>query len=284
MAYPEGNTPKATSLDSFAEPGRSRAMAILILTAAVTFLAFTALWALSLKLRDASIVDIYWGPGFAVIAWLALGLSGITNAYTLMVLAALTLWALRLGWHILRRHRGEDARYRAMREAHRAAFGRKSLWMVFWLQALIQWLASSPVLTLALAGPPLWISGGSILAVALFAHGCALFVIGFALEAWADWRMERFKADPANRGKLLMSGLHARIRHPNYLGEIILQAGFGLMAFALTLNPLAFVGPALMAALIIRLSGVPMLEAQLAKRNGFAEWKARSGALWWKGG
>jgi steroid 5-alpha reductase family enzyme len=257
-------------------------MNVLIITLVITLFAFTALWALSLKLRDASIVDIYWGPGFAVIAWIAFGLSGTQNTFTLIFLAALTSWALRLGWHILRRHRGEDARYRAMREAHGAAFGPKSLWMIFWLQALIQWLASSPALTVALAVPPLWLSGGSMLAATLFALACALFVIGFALEAWADWRMERFKADPANRGKLLMTGLHARIRHPNYLGEIILQAGLGLMAFALTQNPLTFFGSILMAALIVRLSGVPMLEAQLAKREGFAEWKAGSGALWWK--
>ena len=257
-------------------------MTILLATAAATFLAFTALWGLSLRLRDASIIDIYWGPGFAVIACIALMLSGKSDSFTLLFMAALTLWSLRLGWHILRRHRGEDARYRAMREAHGAAFGQKSLWMIFWLQALIQWLASSPVLTVALATSPLWTADGSTLALALFAHGFALFVIGFALEAWADWSMERFKADPANRGKLLMSGLHAHIRHPNYLGEIILQAGFGLMAFALTRNPLAFFGPALMAVLIIKLSGVPMLEAQLAKRPDFAAWKARSGALWWK--
>ncbi|MFM9975769.1 MAG: DUF1295 domain-containing protein, partial [Beijerinckiaceae bacterium] len=254
-------------------------MIILLVTFAVTLIAFSALWALSLKLHDASIIDIYWGPGFVVIASLALGLSQSRHLLTLVFWLTVTLWGLRLGWHILRRHHGEDARYRAMREAHGEAFGRRSLWMIFWLQAAIQWLASSPALIIALAALPAPVATQNTGTLVVFILGVALFIIGFTLEAWADWRMARFRAATSNRGKLLMTGLHARIRHPNYLGEIILQAGFGLMAFALTWNPLAFVGPALMAALIIKLSGVPMLETQLAGRKGFAEWKARSGAL-----
>jgi steroid 5-alpha reductase family enzyme len=85
-----------------------------------------------------------------------------------------------------------------------------------------------------------------------------------------------------NKGQLLTSGLFHNIRHPQYLGEIILQCGLGVFAFGYTQNLLALVGPIIMGLLIARLSGVPMLEEQLAKREGFAEWKARSHALWWK--
>jgi steroid 5-alpha reductase family enzyme len=248
-------------------------MNALLASACVTFVAFTLLWLLSLKRKDAGIVDFYWGPGFVLIGWLAVGISGRFDVFTLTFLAGLTTWGLRLGWHMTARHSGtEDARYADMRRRHGAAFPSRSLWMVFWLQAAIQWLAASPALTLAVSAPTpsrwlMWLGAG-------------LFAAGFLLEVAADREVERFKADSASRGRLLTTGLRAVVRYPAYLGEIVLQWGLGLMAFAISGNPLAFVGPALMHGLIWKLSGVPLLEAQFAKREGFAEWTARTNALW----
>jgi steroid 5-alpha reductase family enzyme len=255
---------------------------VLAATLLSTVAAFTLIWAISLRLKDAGIVDFYWGPGFAAIAWLAWWLGGSRWPGDIVFLALLTLWAFRLGWHMTARHGGiEDARYADMRARHGAAFPARSLWMVFWLQAVIQWLASSPALVLILTAPAikaaLWAWPPTVV---LAAMGAALFAFGFGLEVLADRAIDRFRADPANRGKLLTTGLHDRVRHPNYLGEIVLQWGLGLIAFALTLNSLALVGPALMHGLIVKLSGVPMLEAQFASRPGFAEWKARTNALW----
>jgi steroid 5-alpha reductase family enzyme len=257
-------------------------MTMLAATAAITFAAFTLLWLLSLRLKDAGIVDFYWGPGFVVIGWLAWWLAGSAWVGDIGFLLLITGWGLRLGWHMAARHSGvEDTRYADMRRRHGAAFPARSLWMVFWLQAAIQWVASSPVLMVM--ATPGWAKSllaqyppTSVLAIA----GATLFAIGFVIEAIADGDIRRFKSDPANRGKLLTTGLHARIRHPNYLGEIVLQWGLGLLAFGLTLNPLALVGPAVMHGLIWKLSGVPLLEAQFAGREGFAEWKARTNALW----
>ncbi len=248
-------------------------ISVLVATSLTTFAAFTLLWAASLPRRDAGIVDFYWGPGFLVIAGLAWLMSDSIGPHGLLLVLAIGVWGLRLGWYMIRRHNGqEDARYSAMRERHGASFGRTSLWLVFWLQALIQWLASSPALVAFLATPrPV---------LALIWIGALVFTAGLALETLADAAVARHKADPAKRGTLLMTGLHARIRHPNYLGEIILQWGLGLMAFGATLNALAFIGPALMTGLIIKLSGVPMLEDQLKSRPGHAEWVARTGALW----
>jgi steroid 5-alpha reductase family enzyme len=250
-------------------------MHALFATLLATVAAFTLIWAFSLRLRDAGIVDFYWGPGFAVIGWLAWWLAGRNATGDLLFLALLTLWAVRLGWHMTMRHTGvEDARYAEMRARHGAAFPQKSLWMVFWLQAVIQWVASTPALTVALSDHSGW------RVPVLVMIGAAVFALGLAIEIVADRAISAFKAAPSNSGKLLTRGLHARVRHPNYLGEIILQWGLGIMAFGMTLNPLAFVGPALMHGLIVNLSGVPMLEAHLEKRPGFAEWKARTNALW----
>jgi steroid 5-alpha reductase family enzyme len=248
-------------------------MPILAATFGVTLFVFTLLWLASLSRHDASIVDFYWGPGFAVIAILAWWMGNANGLHNTLLLVAITAWGARLGWYMTKRHTGtEDARYRAMRERHGQAFGRNSLWMVFWLQAIIQWAASSPALVAASAIPrPV---------EALIWIGALVFTGGFALEIMADREVERFKCDPANRGKLLTSGLHARIRHPNYLGEIILQWGMGLIAFGGTLNPLAFIGPALMTGLIVKVSGVPLLEEQFKTRPGYAEWTAKAGEFW----
>jgi steroid 5-alpha reductase family enzyme len=246
-------------------------ISVLFATFVVTVMAFTLLWAVSLGKRDASIVDFYWGPGFAVIAVLAwlMALPGTTGH---LIWMPVTLWGLRLGWHMIRRHKGEeDPRYRAMRERHGPDFGRKSLWMVFWLQALIQWIASSPALVAAIA--PAVHSGNWL------QFGLTVFLIGLMIEVWADRELSRFRADPANKDKLLTSGMFEHIRHPNYLGEIILQWGLGIAAFGMTNNLLAFIGPVLMTGLIAKLSGVPMLEEQLRGRPGFEEWRARTGAL-----
>jgi steroid 5-alpha reductase family enzyme len=248
-------------------------ISILLATGLATWIAFTLLWVASLPRQDAGIVDFYWGPGFAIIAWLAWLMEGMNELHNGFLLVALTCWGARLGWYMTKRHQGsEDARYRAMRERHGAGFARRSLWMVFWLQASIQWLASSPALVAAIMTPKpeewvVWI-------------GALVFAAGFALEIMADREVARFRIDPANKGKLLTTGLHARIRHPNYLGEIILQWGMGLIAFGGTLNLLAFVGPALMTGLIVKVSGVPLLEEQFKTRPGYAEWAARAGALW----
>jgi steroid 5-alpha reductase family enzyme len=244
----------------------------LVITLAITLIAFTVIWLISLRMKDASIVDFYWGPGFAVIGWVAWWMSGGANTTTLILCCALTLWALRLTWHIAGRHGAEDARYRAMRDRHGASFASKSLWMIFWLQAIIQWIAASHVLVAVLApAQPIML---------LVWCGAALFIAGFVLEVMADRAIASFRSNPANSGKLLTTGLHARVRHPNYLGEIILQFGLGLMAFGLTQNPLAFVGPVLIAFLMVKVSGVPMLEAMFRTRPGYDAWAAKTGALW----
>jgi steroid 5-alpha reductase family enzyme len=128
-------------------------MTTILATSLTTLFIFLMIWAISIKKHDASIIDFYWGPGFALIAWIAWLINGGSHPYQWIMLAMLNLWGLRLGMHIMRRHDGEDARYQAMRARHGESFGRKSLWMVFGLQAIIQWLASSPALVMMMATP-----------------------------------------------------------------------------------------------------------------------------------
>jgi steroid 5-alpha reductase family enzyme len=242
---------------------------------AVTLLLFCVMWLISLRTRDVGAVDIVWGPGFALIAWLEwLWLRPGAVASTVLLLAV-TLWAARLAAHLFVRHRlsdREDARYAAMRAAD-PAFARTSLVKVFGLQAVILWALALPIhLAMALGA-----SGGFGV---LGWIGLGLFAVGFALETVADAQLLAFRRDPARRGGLLTTGPFAWSRHPNYFGESLLWFGLGCLAWEASGQIWALLGPVALTALLLKVSGIPLLEAHLAAtRPGFAAYKARTSAF-----
>jgi steroid 5-alpha reductase family enzyme len=241
----------------------------------VCLLAFTGIWLIQVRLRDAGIIDYYWGPGFFVIALVLGSLSGFT--FPLMILTAMVaLWSARLSWHLVARHRkspAEDARYAAMRRAGGANFWWKSLYTIFLLQGVLQWIIASP-LHAAFLLPQ---TGSATDVVFLF--GLLLFVSGFAIESVADYQLAQFRDLAGSQGQLMTSGLWSRSRHPNYLGEIILWFGIGLCAFALTASFWAFVGPVILALIIYYVS-IPITEDHLrSSRPTFDSYAARTPAL-----
>ena len=238
---------------------------------AVALAAFTALWLASLALRDASIVDIFWGPGFVLMGWLYHLVSSPRTGLGLLACALVTAWGVRLAVHLAVRNAGagEDYRYRQWRERSGAAFWWVSLPKVFLLQAVVLWVVSSPLL---LAQRPLTGAGWGWLIPA----GLVLWAIGFFFETVADWQLLAFRRDPASRGRVLDRGLWRSSRHPNYFGEAVLWWGIGLIAAAAG-GPLALVGPALLTFTLVKISGVAMLDrALVARRPGYAEYIART--------
>lgn len=247
---------------------------------AVTVVVFAALWLLSLRRRDCSVVDLYWAFGFAVIAWIEVGMTGRTDAPAIVMALLTSIWAARLGFHLVRRHaaaEGEDPRYLAMRLRNGPGWERRSFWMVFMLQAVCMWLIASPQHAVILGIPGLDLPPG--LAALLLGAGFVLFALGFLVEAAADTALARFKADPANRGRLLTGGIFAWSRHPNYFGEAVLWWGLGLIATAFSGQPLALVGPAFLTLLLLKVSGVPVLDEHLSSRPGFSDYAARTPAF-----
>lgn len=238
---------------------------------------FTLIWRASVVRADAGIVDLFWGPGFVLVALVEASLVFPTTMGGWLMLALVTLWAARLSLHLQARHRAagaEDARYAAMRREGGPDWPRQSLWRVFLIQAVALWAIATPIHAMLLPGGVE--DGGTWLA----AVGIVLFAMGFLLEAAADAQLARFQANPDHRGQLFTGGLFGLCRHPNYLGEILLWWGLGLMAMALSGRPWALIGPALLSFFIVKVSGIPPLEAVLAKRPGFAAWAARVPALW----
>jgi steroid 5-alpha reductase family enzyme len=235
----------------------------------MTVSCFVVLWLISLKMQDASIVDMWWGPGFALLAVVGAFIRPHADIWGWLFLISVCIWGLRLGWHIFRRHDGEDSRYARMRAAGGADFGKRSLVSVFLLQAVVQFVAASHVLT------TVFVSGVAELATVI--PGLALFAIGFLLEVVADNQLQGFRANPANRGQLMRQGLYAYVRHPNYLGEFILQIGLGLAAYGLTGSLWAFLGPMLMIVIVSYVSGPPLQQESQSRKPGYEEWMESTG-------
>jgi steroid 5-alpha reductase family enzyme len=242
---------------------------------AAVALLFAAVWALSLALRDASIVDVFWGLGFVAIAAAASAAGHGWAPRERLVLAMVTLWGGRLALHLLWRNWGrpEDYRYRAMRRRHGARFPFVSLGTVFGLQAALAFLVSLPVqAAIASPSPARW--------TIFDATGVLLFAIGLAFEAIGDFQLARFKADPANAGRVMDRGLWAWTRHPNYFGDTVVWWGLFLVACATPAGALTLPGPALMTFLLLRVSGVALLERTIGKRRpGYADYVARTSAF-----
>jgi len=234
--------------------------------------ALTVAWVISVRLRDASIADVCWGAGFVLLVWLYWLLSPAPSPRSWLVAVLTTLWGARLSLHIFRRNhgRGEDPRYRAMRDSHGPAFWWRSLFTVFWLQGGILWFVALPLLVAVRAARPVALS-------AVDGIGLVLFALGFGFEVIGDRQLERFRADPSNRGTVLDRGLWRYTRHPNYFGDATLWWGLYAIAAATPGGWLTVLSPALMSFLLIRVSGVTLLEDGLrSSKPGYDDYIRRT--------
>ncbi|MEJ2274416.1 MAG: DUF1295 domain-containing protein [Woeseiaceae bacterium] len=229
-------------------------------------------WVVSILVDDVSFVDSLWSLFFLLAAVLFAVDADYLSARGLLVLGLVVAWSLRLSIYITARNWGqpEDHRYQKIRENHEPGFVVKSLYIVFGLQGLLAWIISAPLLPAIQAHSAL----GALDAVAL-----TLFLVGFFFEVVGDWQLSRFKADPDNRGRVLDSGLWRYTRHPNYFGEFCIWWGFWLFAVAVGAWWTVF-APLLMSILLLRVSGVAMLERSIGdRRPGYAEYVRRTNAF-----
>jgi steroid 5-alpha reductase family enzyme len=234
-----------------------------------------ATWLMSLRLRNASIVDVVWGLGFALIAAATYAAEGGAPARRLLVAALAALWGLRLAAYLFWRNRGkgEDFRYQAMRRHWGARFPLVSLATVFALQGALMFLISLPLVVAQLAPEPAALG-------AFDALGACLWLVGMSFESLGDLQLARFRADPANAGRVLDTGLWRYTRHPNYFGDCLVWWGFFAFALATPNGVYTLVSPVAMTVLLRRVSGVTLLERSLAKRKpGYAEYVARTPAF-----
>ena len=226
------------------------------------------LWLLSLALKNSSIVDIFWGMGFVITAWAAFALTpgGFAPRKALLV-ALVTIWGLRLSIHILTRNWGkpEDFRYQAFRRDAGAGWWWISFFKVFLLQGALMWVIAAPLLASQLNPTPAQLTLADFLAI-------PVWLVGFIFEAAGDLQLARFKADPANKGQVLDSGVWRYTRHPNYFGDAAQWWAFYLIALAAGGWWTVF-SPLVMTGLLMRVSGVTLLERTLKEsKPGYQEY------------
>jgi steroid 5-alpha reductase family enzyme len=247
-------------------------VALLAVDLAVVLLLLTALWAVSVRVRDSSIVDVFWGAGFVVVAWVAFALGDGSRDRGLLLAVLTTIWGLRLSIHIGRRNlgHGEDPRYARMREQAGDAWPRRSLVTVFWLQGVLLWVVSLPVQVAAHDPSPAGLRW-------LDYVGVAVWLVGFLFEAVGDRQLSRFKADPASKGQVMDRGLWRYTRHPNYFGDFAVWWGLYLVALSAGSPWWTIVGPIVMTVLLTRVSGAALLEKGMSSRRpGYDEYVRRT--------
>lgn len=250
-----------------------------IIGAAVAGLAWTGFvalltWFASLWRRDASLVDRVWalciaGAGATYLLWQP---HGAARGWLMVGIA--TAWALRLSLFITWRNwgHGEDRRYQAIRARNQPHFGWRSLYLVFGLQALLAWVVSAPLFVGVASAGPLTV---------VDALGAALALFGIGFEAVADAQLARFKADARHHGAVMDRGLWRYTRHPNYFGEACVWWGLGAMACAPGIaGAWSIVSPLLMTVLLLRVSGVRLLEQDITERRpAYRDYIARTNAF-----
>ena len=246
----------------------------------VVVITMSILWLISLWRPDASVVDPFWGTGFVIVAGYAFVTTPTAqNATRCLLLVALTaIWGLRLSLYLMWRNlgHGEDRRYKAMRDYHRASFWWVSLLTVFLLQGVILWIVSMPIqvtIFRASTSPLGWID----------LAGVSLWCIDLFCEAVGDWQMARFQADPNNSGQVMDRGLWRLTRHPNYFGDFCIWWGLYLITASAGSGWTVF-SPLLMSFFLLKVSGVTLLEKTItARRPDYAAYQARTSAFfpWW---
>ncbi len=246
----------------------------MLLVCAAAFVVASVFWLFSLVRRDAGVADIAWGLLFVAIAW-ASYFGG--DQHPPMLLAALltSLWGLRLTFHIGKRNLGEaeeDRRYTRMRMKRPAIFWLWSYPMVFLLQGVLALLVAMPLYSLGFADQE---------SVGLLSWlGVVVFAVGLAFEAIGDAQLTRFRRDPSTKGQVMDRGLWRYTRHPNYFGDATVWWGLWLVAVGSGAAWWTFIGPLLMSYLIVRVSGVKMLEADMAERRpAYREYMERTSAF-----
>lgn len=233
-----------------------------LLTVAALAIAIVMLttWVVSVVANDASIVDIVWGLGFVIATWAAyLAVVDAASVRAVLILGMITVWGLRLTGYLAWRNigKGEDRRYQQMRKKNPDSFWLTSLLTVFGLQAVIMWVVAVPaVVTLGSASPLMWLDY----------VGAGLWAVGLFFETVGDLQLARFKSRPDSKGKVMDRGLWRYTRHPNYFGDFCVWWGVYLVAAAGGAWWTVF-SPIVMSALLMRYSGVGLLEKTITRRR-----------------
>jgi steroid 5-alpha reductase family enzyme len=251
----------------------------MLINAAALLAVILALWAYSVKIRDVSFIDAFWAFGMVLLAWATWTQSNAPDERSHLLLALTSLWGLRLTFHLWTRWRahGEDPRYAkimgSVMEKKGWSWSKTSLLSVFLTQAPLLFITSLP------AQLGIWAcEGGNTTLGPLALCGTIIAIIGISFETIGDSQLNAFRANPANKGKVLDTGLWRYTRHPNYFGDACTWWGIWLIACETGLAGwISVIGPIFLTFTLTRWSGKPLLERGMKKtRPEYADYVART--------
>jgi steroid 5-alpha reductase family enzyme len=237
-------------------------------------MAYMAVWfCLGQALRRNDVADIAWGIGFIVTAVSAMVFTENVTPRGLLITCIVVLWGVRLSSHVFLRNLGkqEDPRYRKWRKDWGKHAVIRAFFQVFLLQGVLIIIISLPV-TIVITAERSPLSLLDIL-------GVCIWFVGFAFETVGDYQLMRYKRNPANQGKIMTQGLWRYTRHPNYFGEVALWWGVYLIAVSVPLGWATILGPITITCLILKVSGIPLLEERYKDNPEFQMYKRRTSAF-----
>ncbi len=236
----------------------------------VLFVYMSAWFLVSLIKKRNDVADIAWGLGFILLAWTSFLLSGLNTARGILVCFLVTIWGIRLAFHIYSRNKGkkEDYRYMAWRKEWGKWFYLRSYFQVYLLQGLFLYIISFSFIQINKAN--------NFSLNFLDAIGVLVWFFGFIFESIGDSQLKKFISNQSNKGKIIQSGLWQYTRHPNYFGEVTQWWGIWLIALSVSNSFIAIISPLLITFLILKVSGIPMLEKKMQDNLEFIEYKKKT--------
>ena len=235
-------------------------LTLLLQASLLIWVLVTLLWIWSIIIKNASIVDIFWGLGFVIVNAFYVFMTGEFNARKVLILILVTIWGLRLAIYVASRNigKGEDFRYQEFRRKYGAErYWWFSYFQTFLLQGFLILIVSLPLLGISMSE-----RSGTLNLLDFI--GILIWLIGFAFEAGGDFQLSRFKRDPSNKGKVLNTGFWKYTRHPNYFGDSAVWWSYAIISIAAG-SYWQIIGSAVMTILLVRVSGVALLEKTLSK-------------------
>jgi steroid 5-alpha reductase family enzyme len=241
------------------------------LTLGLVLFVYMSFWFIvSLVKKRNDIADVAWGLGFVLLAWVSFFLVGHSSFRGLIICILVSIWGLRLAWHIYNRNKGkmEDYRYLAWRKEWGKWFYIRSYLQVYILQGVLLFLIVLPVLIINKN------IGQDINILDIF--GILVWIVGFSFESIGDKQLSKFISNPVNKGKIMQNGLWKYTRHPNYFGEVTQWWGIWFVALSVPFGLLSIIGPITINILILKVSGIPLLEKKMEESPEFAKYKKRT--------
>lgn len=240
----------------------------------IIFLYMNFWFILSIIKKRNDLADIAWGLGFILTAFIALINQDFASNRMFLIFFLVLIWGLRLFLHIFIRNKGkpEDYRYKKWRQDWGNYWLIRTYLQVFILQGLFMYLISMPIIFSGIYDVKSSLGLLDLL-------GILVWLIGFYFEAVGDWQLTKFKLDPKNKGSIMKTGLWQYSRHPNYFGEVTQWWGIFLIALAVPNGFVSIIGPVTISILILKISGIPLLEAKYVGNKEFDEYKRKTSSF-----